>query len=297
MKIFLIGLRRSGTTAFFELFRQDRRLVCFDEPFNPMIRDIPDRDEWGTKREFIDVYDKAPVVFWAKYAELDGLDELRPGLDARHQAWLSYLIAAAPDTFMDFTRVHFKLAGLHAMAPDAVLVHVHRSPAAFAASHLLPSIWKQGRAFKYWRQKNRLWRTMKKYNHWGLETVIGRSPRSLCGEMMRAAGIDADAVYGANAATRLAAFWLLALRRAQVDGQALFGGNYLQIPFEAFTRAPDAYIAEIYKRAGLPAGEIDVSGIRPASGNPFPGHAGWKEVAEIIGIDPERETFEGDLVL
>ena len=185
MRVFLIGLRRSGTTVLFELFRQDARFVCFDEPFNHMIRDIPTRDEWGSKAEFIDLYNSAPKLFWKKYAYINGLDELRDQLTLQQSAWASYLLESSPNIFMDFTRMNFKIEDLHTLAPEALLIHIHRSPASFSVSHILPSVWKQNRYFKYLRKKQQFWEIYKKYDHWGLETVIGRSNLSYCGEIFK----------------------------------------------------------------------------------------------------------------
>lgn len=297
MKIFVIGLRRSGTTVFFDTFRQDRSLTCFDEPFNAMIRDIPDRDEWGSKKEYVDLYHKDPAQFWTKYAYILGIDELRPNLTPDQVGWLDYMLASAPRCFADFTRLNFKLAALNAIVPDAVLVHLHRQPASFASSHLLPSVWQNGRWFKYTRKKLQFWKTYKKFDFWGLETIIGRSPRSMCGHMFRAHGFDSDAIYASNAATKLCAFWKTAFDAASKDGQRLYGDRYVQIPFERFTQAPEAYIAEIYKRAGAEAPRLDLSAIRPATGNPFVGHAGWRAIENLLGFDPEQIEFDGDLIL
>jgi hypothetical protein len=297
MRIFLIGLRRSGTTAFFDLFRQDARLTCFDEPFNPMIRDIPARDEWGTKAEYIRVYDDAPDRFWHKYAYIDGLDEIREGLSPHQADWLRHLFESAPATFMDFTRLHFKLDALHRLAPDAVLVHLHRTPAAFATSHILPSPLKFGRRLKYLRRKQRFWKTRKKYNTWGMETIIGRSAQSACAQKFAEAGLDPAAIYGANAATRLVAFWRLAFDIARADGARLFGGNYVQVPFERFTRNPAGYMDAIYERTGETPPAFDYGRLRPAKAVAFAGHPGWHEAGAIAGLDPEREDHEGDLIL
>ena len=42
IKLIILGLRRSGTTIFWEIFRQDPRLVCYDEPFNELLLTLPD---------------------------------------------------------------------------------------------------------------------------------------------------------------------------------------------------------------------------------------------------------------
>lgn len=297
MRIFLIGLRRSGTTTLFDLFRQDKRLVCYDEPFNPLIRDIPARDEWGTKQEYIDLYNRSPAAFWDRYAYIDGVDEIRPGMEPRQRAWLRTLLDSAPSTFMDFTRVHYKLADLHAACPDALLIHLHRSPAAFAASHILPSPWQADRKLKYWRARLAFWRITQKYNTWGLETVIGRAPTTFCGEALARAGLDAGRIYAANAVTKLLAFWLLNFRQARADGTALFGNRYVQIPFEQFTRAPQAYMNWIYARLGMAPADFDFSKIRQAPPPPFATHPGWDKAASVAGLDPRAWRHDGDLVL
>lgn len=297
MRVFLIGLRRSGTTTLFELFRQDARLVCFDEPFNPMIRDVPARDEWGTKSEYIDLYNKRPDLFWRKYAYIDGLDEIRDGLTSQQSDWTAYLLNSAPNTFMDFTRVHFKLADLHSLDSDALLIHLHRSPAAFASSHILPGVWKKGRRFKYWRQKRRFWNVVKKYNTWGMETIIGRSDSSRCAERFRQFDLDPGLIYSANAVTRLTAFWLLNFRAAHQEGRRLFPRRYLQIPFEQFTRNPAAYMEEIYRCLDTDLPRFDYSAIKIASKGALPDHGGWRRVRDVLGVDPQCSEYDHDLIL
>lgn len=76
MKVFLLVLRRSGTTAFFEPMRQDKGFVCCDEPSNGMLRDLPGGNEWGTQDEFLQLLKRDPAKLWSLRRPISRISEI-----------------------------------------------------------------------------------------------------------------------------------------------------------------------------------------------------------------------------
>jgi hypothetical protein len=287
MRIFLVALRRSGTTAFFDLMRQDKRFTCFDEPFNPMLRDLPGGNEWGTHEEFLRLFERDPSRFWDLFRPLQGITEITPELTEKQREFLRYLHASAENTFMDFTRLNFKIAELAEIAPDAILIHLHRAPACFASSHLLPSIWLRRRKLKYMRARFKFWTTSKKYDFWGMETIIGRHPGSAFGQLLRFHGLEPEAIFKLPAVARLMAYWKVAYDRVEADGKAMFGERFLSLRFEDFCRDPASFMTALYGRLGVEAPTFDFSRLHSANPPAFSGHPNWRKFADAVGLDEE----------
>ena len=134
MPILLIiqGLRRSGTTIFWQTLRQDRRLLCYDEPFNQYVHSVPDKGILKHHEEFVRLVEKDGPEFWERFTPIHFTDELRSGLSDRHREYLAYLGRTGERVVFDTTRCHFKVRALHEEYPEAVFVTMLRSNASVA---------------------------------------------------------------------------------------------------------------------------------------------------------------------
>jgi len=291
VKIFLVAMRRSGTTTFFELMRQDARFRCYDEPFNGMLRDMPGGNQWGTQTEFISLFQENPAKFWSLFRPISGNSEITPELTPLQRQYLSYIIGSAEHVFIDFTRCNFKIEELKKIAPDAILIHLHRHPAAVASSHLLPSSWKQGRKLKLWRARHKFWKIQTKYDFWGFETVIGRHPLSSCGQAFSEFGLDSELIYTLPAVVRLLAFWKLNFDRVEADANTFFGPNFLSISLEHFCENPTSFMETLYQKLNLPSAPFDFSAIHKAPGYAFPDHPDWRKYFAVAGLDSAAVTL------
>ncbi len=65
-KILIVGLRSCGSTAFWQALSRDSRLCCYDEPFNPQLKDLPCQNAKGTRDELIALYSNDPGTFIRK---------------------------------------------------------------------------------------------------------------------------------------------------------------------------------------------------------------------------------------
>jgi hypothetical protein len=293
LRIFIVGLRRSGTTIFWETFRQDRRLHCFNEPWNPMLRELPLEIPNLSRREFVELFRKDPPAFWRHYAPIGRIEELQGDLSDRQEAYLRYLMDQSDSTCLDTTRCHFRLAALARVAPDATVVHLFRAPAAFATSHLLPTGSGGFRVNRFWRAWGRLgfFTRRDRYNHWGMEELIGGHPDSLFGHRLREMGLDPVAIYALPAVGRLLAFWRLAYETVERDGARVFGARFVSVAFEGFCRDPRAAVERVYTAAGSRPPDLDFTRIKPAKEAFRPDDARWIELFHRVGL-PHRWLSE-----
>ena len=143
--LWIIGLRRSGTTAVWRMFRDLENFTCFDEPFNPLLEtDLPEQDWKKTRDEYIDLWHNDHDNFVGKFQKIEVDDELNPGLTRPKISYLEYL--RKERTVIDFTRVNFKLEDIIQNFGDTSFLLLFRSPIAFVSSHIINSgkhSWKQ----------------------------------------------------------------------------------------------------------------------------------------------------------
>ena len=117
--ILIAGLRRSGTTATWRAFHLDKRIKCFNEPFNPLIMDISNPNFLGGEfyQEYTDHIRKDSVKFWASYAPIENIYELNTGLTEQQKNYLNYLVEDSEHVLFEMTRAHNKLADLKNLFP------------------------------------------------------------------------------------------------------------------------------------------------------------------------------------
>jgi hypothetical protein len=286
VRVFILGLRRSGTTIFWQTLRQDTALTCFNEPFNPLLRELPEEIPNGSRAEMIDVFRRDPEHFWQVFAPIGRIEELQEGMCDRQRSYLRFLLDSSGSVCFDTTRCHFKVAALAEEAPDAVVVHLKRHPAAMASSHLIPS--GSGGRRASWLVKRYgevgFWRRHDRFNNWGVEDLVGRHPDGLFGQRLRESGLDPAAVHRLPAVGKLLAYWKICSDRVDRDGRRLYGDRFLSVRFEEFCRQPQQVVEAIYHRAGVRPPDIDVARIHPPRPPHAPSHPMWDRLFDELGI-------------
>jgi hypothetical protein len=291
MKLLILALRRSGSTIFWSTFRQDRRLVCYDEPFNRRLMELPRAHEKGTIDEYVRLLQVDPRGFWERYTPVDRVDEVRAGLSDRQAGYLRYLADSHDRVVMDLTRCHFKVEALRQVVPEAFVLHLHRAPAAFATSHLRPWL---AQAERRWLRigspREAFWGHEPRCNGWGLEEVMGTGPTSLFGIRLQERGYDPARVQAAPATARLLAFWQLHHDVVEEAGRRHFGERFLSLRFEDFCRDPASTVAGVCGWMGAEMPALDFGAVHPPAGAFLEGAPGWTEAARAVGVpaDPEH---------
>lgn len=280
--IIIVGLRRSGTTALWKLFRQDPSYTCYDEPFGVRLRELPQDHAKGVRHEFITLFNRDPDLFRSVYAPIPRGQETTRGMTPAQRAYLGYLLGAGP-VVVDVTRCHGKIADLHTQAPDAVLVHLYRKPAAFVTSHLLPSDRRDLLRIRGWWGRQVFFSKTGRFNRWGMEDLLtwpyGATTRTLLGDV----GVQLPAP-GAPAVQLLLAHWLGCYRIAEREGGALFRERFVSLSLERFCREPQPAIRRIRTLAGEEPLTLDCSSVRTPRSPFMESDKRWWEMAGEVGF-------------
>ena len=284
MKLIILGLRRSGTTITWETFRGDDRLVAFNEPFNPLLRGLPEWNPNDAYGELARLARDDTEEFWRWCCPIERGEELHPGLSDRQRGFFRYLISQGEHVAFDFTRCHFKIADLHAVAPDAVLVHLYRRPQSHASSHLLPSRRDLRGRIRLRIHRSRFWTRRTGFNFWGVEEIVGDSPNGAFAERLAAIGLDPQEVYAMPAVGKLLAYWRVHFEKAETDGRRYFGERFLSIPFESFCEAPRRVVERVYAAGDLAPPDLDTSRVHPAKGGHQPDDPRWGHFLTRLGL-------------
>jgi len=282
LKLIIVGLRRSSTTIFWSTFRQDRNLLCYDEPFNVHLDMLLVRDWLKYPEEFLRLVEQDARGFWERYAQIPYAEELREGLSDRQADYLRWLGATAEHVVIDTTRCQFKIAALHDVAPQAGLVHLYRPPASHASSHMLPSGPGLRNRLRKLRHKRGFWTRANNFDSWHFESIIGRSPQSLFAYRLREIGLDPERIYELPAVAKLLAYWRVCYERVERDGARYYGDRFVSLNADEFCRNPRAILASVYQKMGLAMPELDLSRVHPPH-PPYQAHsAHWRRFAELL---------------
>jgi len=165
--LWLFGLRRSGTTAIWKMFRDQNEFTCYDEPFNPKLsKDLPKQHAKGTWDEYINLWMNDNKSFTNKLNTIEPRDEMSFNFNPHSLEYLKYL--AVRPTIIDFTRLNFKVDAVLSAFPDAVGVFLYRSPIAFTTSHLINS--ENRKLFRQRYYRTMFYTGLIGFDSWGLET-------------------------------------------------------------------------------------------------------------------------------
>ena len=267
-------MRRSGSTAFWRIFRQDKRLLCFDEPFNPMLRQLPKRFLKKTNDEFIEIYGKDKQTFTEKFSPIDYNGEVS-SLNSAEIEYLNYLFSLNENVVIDATRLNFKIAELvKHLDKNIFLIHLYRSPQAFVSSHLIPNRpeYKDMKLkyfysrFKAEFNKRFFWSIKRNFNDWGYETIYNL--------------LNAD-----NNPAYIKLLWLWQLAYRNNENALANHGNSLSLPFEYFTQQPEKIIREIYERNNFEYNRLDYSKIRRPNLGFEPDNKKWTEAFKLLKME------------
>ena len=292
--VFILGLRRSGTTLLFNILRQDKRFVSFDEPFSPAIRDVPNYFAKGTWNSYYRIFEEGPREFWDLISSISWDEELDSGLTPKQVAWLEYLLSRGASVLIDETRLHSKMDALQRLVPNASIIHLHRSASAFTSSHLIPREPSNGflncirsRSAQQYR-KIVFWRPNRPFDSWQIESIIGTKPNQCFGQMLEREHIDAERVFSGGAVSKLLAYWLLHFRRIEADGKRLFGSRFLSVKFESFCENPTQLGKIIHKLSGIDVETADFDKVQHARGAHMSDSIKWKEKAALAGFGDQE---------
>jgi Sulfotransferase family len=254
VKVLIQGMRRSGTTIFFDLFFEDDRFDCHYEPLNAGRPALGG----GSGAHDHDLNEKTRRLRSA-FREREGLSldpdafnygaprdprlEYETEFPEYIRRYLRFLLERADHTLIKFTRAMHKIAELRALAPGGFLIHVVRDPRLVATSYLFGK-----------HQKNR-------HRFHSADTFFGRTTNKLAwssynfSELLLARPEYAPLRSRCTDLMRLLLLWAHNFQVTHRDGARLFGDRYLLVRHEDLLFRTDATITDLYRRIGMEAPE------------------------------------------
>lgn len=291
--ILIIGLRRSGTTIFWETFRRDNRTLCYDEPFHPALWEGVKENAKGTWPELGHLWQRlgSPPVEGA--APIFPLDELDRTVTFQQREYLNLLFQQKQFVVADVVRAWNKLPSLLLATPDILIVHLVRSPIGWVTAHLLPS------GSGSWRfQLNNIFRRVSffrrsgQFNNWHYEEIIKEGLRH-DHAIFRRLTHDTKHISRQPAYKKLLAFWWAVVQQVDHDLRRLSGARFMTVTLEEFSIAPGSVMERVYSRARWPTLSLDYEHVRSVNPGWQLGSARWGEAFEWAGI-PSELTPAGD---
>jgi Sulfotransferase family len=299
MNLFVLGLRRSGTTILYDALREDPGLRCFYEPLREDAETIGggsgarDTDAFAETRELRERFRAAefpelPIELFNWGGPRAPEAELEPGLPEQCRELLAYLLDQAPDVAIKETRLHHKLQALAEIDPGAAVVYLVRDPRAVTASMLLgrrrrTDIYPDAKTFFTARTGRRLWSSRRIS-----EEVVARR---------RSLDIPADI----PDFLRPLLVWKAAFETTTGDGARLFGDRFAVVRLEDLRVDPRRELERVYRLTGRPLadGVADwaAANIRRDATIHLGDDPRWARAARLIGLEPELERAGYDEIL
>ncbi len=289
MNLFVLGLRRSGTTILHDALGEDPELRCFYEPLREDTETIGggsgarDIDAFAETRELRERFrrERFPelqieLFNWGgpRAPEL----ELEPELPEHVRALLAHLLDQAPEVAIKETRLDHKLPAVAEIDPGAAIVHIVRDPRANCASMLLgrrrrTDIYPDAESFFTARTGRRLWSSRR------ISEDLAARRRSL--------DLPADI----PDFLRPLLVWKSAFETTSGDGQRLFGDRYALVRLEDLSADPGTELGRIYTMLGRPAPaavtEWAAANIRRGAEIHLGGDPRWARAVRLLGMEEE----------
>ncbi|MEO1672312.1 MAG: hypothetical protein AAFR77_16305, partial [Cyanobacteria bacterium J06631_2] len=180
------------------------------------------------------------------------------------------------------TRCWHKLSSLQKiLGEDACFIHLHRAPASWATSHMLPSEQMSMKYFRLnYRRKKSFWTRKTDFNRWKLEDVLGKEFLSPFHLVFLKNDRLAEKFYESTAISRLLKFWSLAFEETEKKGKALFGERFISIRYEDFCMEPVQTLQYISEKTGLPFNLEKIPIVKSPSPAFLASNKEWKKAAQ-----------------
>lgn len=142
MNVFIVGLRRSGTTVLFDVFHEDHSFYSFYEPLNKSLKTVGGGSmnkslDYNEKiRKFRDRYKEKSIKFHFG-APNDAQEEAGEyDISEIQKTYLRDMMDSHENTILKFVRATHIIKTLHELNPESHFIHIKKNPLRFAVSHL-----------------------------------------------------------------------------------------------------------------------------------------------------------------
>lgn len=291
MNLFVLGLRRSGTTIVYDALCEDPVLRCFYEPLREDAESIGggsgarDIDVFAETRAARDSfraerYPELPIELFNCGGPRAPETELEHTLPEQCRELLAHLLQQAPEVAIKETRLHHKLGALAELDPGAAVAHLVRDPRAVCASMLLgrrrrTDIYPDAETFFTARTGRRLWSSRR------ISLELAERRRSL------------DLPRDIPDFLRPLLVWKAALEVTHGDGRRCFGDRYTLLRLEDLRSDTAAGLRQIYDLLDRPLPqEVETwagDNIRREASIHLAEDPRWGRAARLLGMEEELE--------
>ncbi|MDF3130407.1 sulfotransferase [Kiritimatiellaeota bacterium B1221] len=274
--IFIIGLRRSGTTIFWETFRQDERFIAYDEPYNPHLIDLPEEHSKCVRKEFISLYNDDPELFRLMFSPITVEQESSKYLTSSQKKYLKWLLKGKRPVCIDFTRMNFKLEELYEIDPNAQVIHLIRDVREVAISHIIKRISRSAgfvTKLKSLIRTKLFWVLTCRCNGYGFQTIY----KSLLKE-------GAVSKPYKESVRQISMVWKVATEAVEMDGRRLWGNKYSTVILSDFIDSPENIMTQLYEKFGLDCDELKYEKVKKLNKNPLLFHNKWNALIRDLEI-------------
>jgi len=307
MNIIIVGMRRSGTTIFFDCLYEDQRFDSYYEPFcrgkiniggGSGARNIAFGEKLNNiRREFVSREKlSVPLEFFNLGARADFRRELEEEISPIFGKYLKFITSRNNFTLSKFVRVSYKVRALHELFPEAKIIHIVKDPRRIVVSHIFGR--SNGPTMTVKRKLKRLAKrklsgltffSLKRgFNNWSSENLI---------DFIIQSDPKYEAFKKAPAFEKLMLLWKLLYQRTRSDGLKYYASNYLEIRLEDLCNDPSSTIAIIYDFLKLSCPESvknwACSHVKPPKPIYRPGDQRWYGAAEKVGINLDTWNYRG----
>ena len=250
MKLFMQGMRRSGTTIMFDILSQDDRLDLYYEPFS---QGNPGALGGGSGIQEVDLMEKIHR-FRAEFIAKNGLSidptffnygaprdpalEMDAELPDLCKQYLAAMAGVSEHTAFKFTRVYRKVSDLLDVAPDGCFVLLMRDPKHVVASYLYG---RNQRRMKRLPDADAFFAATRKFDPWKAATffdvIIKQENRPDLGDIP-------DFM-------RILYLWKYTAEHALRDGSQAFGDRFMIVRHEDLVEDPRNTVERVYDLVGL----------------------------------------------
>jgi hypothetical protein len=293
MDVFMQGMRRSGTTIFFDLFVEDGRFDCYYEPLAAAIKPAIGG---GSEVRDVDLFENVRAMrakLLAAHPELDDPQLLNYGAPRQAELefetdapeyigdYLRLLCTQAEYSAIKFTRIYHKVGLLHAIDPDAFFIHLVRDPRRVTASYLFGK-----------HQRN-------KKNFPDEATFFERVSEKTAWSSLRFSNylLSTDEYarhHGLADFMRILLIWKDCFESTHRDGLACFGDRYLLLRHEDLATDPDGTLERLYAHVGRDLPEHVRAWARQHVRPPRPCYAArnssWRRAFDELDLMPALEV-------
>jgi hypothetical protein len=288
--VIVFSMRRSGSTAFWECFRHSGHYLALDEPFNPLLRELPQEHPKGTRAEFIDIYSKSPSNFKANFAPIDSEGETHTKLTYQQVNYLKWLSSQSDKPlFIDVTRCNAKMEHMIDEFNDSVFIYLYRNAHRVARSHLVPSGRRDLLGVRRYLKEILKFSRYVKFNGWQYEEILKGAYSKEVPDLFSSVDIKynkKDPAY-----IFLLKYWLLNYRSAIKASKYAASQDipFYMINFDAFCKKPGEYLqSHAANWLAKPLAYLDTANLK------LPSKYGEKEMAVWMsgGLDVGFSNLE-----